>query len=50
LAPERRDPHRMLDNARIGANVPVSNLDEAGDTRAAWLKDPDGNILEIVGA
>ena len=21
-----------------------------GDTRAAWLKDPDGNILEIVGA
>jgi catechol 2,3-dioxygenase-like lactoylglutathione lyase family enzyme len=20
-----------------------------GDTRAAWLKDPDGNILEIVG-
>ena len=21
-----------------------------GDTRAAWLKDPDGNMLEIVGA
>jgi catechol 2,3-dioxygenase-like lactoylglutathione lyase family enzyme len=21
-----------------------------GDTRAAWLTDPDGNILEIVGA
>lgn len=21
-----------------------------GDTRAAWLKDPDGNILEITGA
>jgi catechol 2,3-dioxygenase-like lactoylglutathione lyase family enzyme len=21
-----------------------------GDTRGAWLKDPDGNILEIVGA
>ena len=21
-----------------------------GDTRVAWLKDPDGNILEIVGA
>jgi catechol 2,3-dioxygenase-like lactoylglutathione lyase family enzyme len=21
-----------------------------GETRAAWLKDPDGNILEIVGA
>jgi len=21
-----------------------------GNTRAAWLKDPDGNILEIVGA
>ena len=21
-----------------------------GDTRAAWFKDPDGNILEIVGA
>jgi catechol 2,3-dioxygenase-like lactoylglutathione lyase family enzyme len=21
-----------------------------GDTRAAWLKDPDGNILEIVGS
>jgi catechol 2,3-dioxygenase-like lactoylglutathione lyase family enzyme len=21
-----------------------------GDTRSAWLKDPDGNILEIVGA
>jgi catechol 2,3-dioxygenase-like lactoylglutathione lyase family enzyme len=21
-----------------------------GDTRTAWLKDPDGNILEIVGA
>ena len=21
-----------------------------GDTRAAWLKDQDGNILEIVGA
>ena len=21
-----------------------------GDTRAAWLKDPDGNVLEIVGA
>jgi catechol 2,3-dioxygenase-like lactoylglutathione lyase family enzyme len=21
-----------------------------GDTRAAWLKDPDGNILEISGA
>jgi catechol 2,3-dioxygenase-like lactoylglutathione lyase family enzyme len=20
-----------------------------GDTRAAWLKDPDGNVLEIVG-
>jgi hypothetical protein len=20
-----------------------------GETRAAWLKDPDGNILEIVG-
>jgi catechol-2,3-dioxygenase len=83
----------MLDSARIGANVPVSNLDDAisfyegklglrlfeqgegqpyarfagagetklgiktddgvaamGDTRAAWLKDPDGNILEIVGA
>jgi catechol 2,3-dioxygenase-like lactoylglutathione lyase family enzyme len=20
-----------------------------GDTRAAWLKDPDGNILEVVG-
>jgi hypothetical protein len=31
LAPERRDPHRML------------------DTRAAWLKDPDGNVLEILG-
>src|SRR6266511_4155674 len=107
----------MLADARIGANVPVSNLEEAvsfygkklglslfqrgegepyarfagagetklgvydvrsvvdvlkakgvtfeeydmpgmktedgvaamGDTRAAWLKDPDGNILEIVG-
>jgi len=136
LAPERRDPQRMLDDARIGANVPVSKLDDAisfyegklgltlfergesepyarfagvgetklavyesksagqsrhtlasfvvddvratvselqengvvfeeydmpgmktedgvatmGDTRAAWLKDPDGNILEIVGA
>ena len=21
-----------------------------GDTRSAWLKDPDGNILEIVGS
>jgi catechol 2,3-dioxygenase-like lactoylglutathione lyase family enzyme len=21
-----------------------------GDTRAAWFKDPDGNVLEIVGA
>jgi hypothetical protein len=21
-----------------------------GDTRAAWLKDPDGNVLEIVGS
>ncbi len=21
-----------------------------GDTRVAWLKDPDGNILEIAGA
>ncbi|MEX0816589.1 MAG: VOC family protein [Gaiellales bacterium] len=21
-----------------------------GDTRVAWLKDPDGNILEIVGS
>jgi predicted enzyme related to lactoylglutathione lyase len=21
-----------------------------GDTRAAWLKDPDGNILEIMGS
>ena len=20
-----------------------------GDTRTAWLKDPDGNILEIAG-
>jgi hypothetical protein len=20
-----------------------------GDTRAAWMKDPDGNILEVVG-
>ena len=58
----------MRAESRIGANVPVSNLDEAiafyerklgltlfgaatiGDTRAAWVKDRDSNILEITGA
>jgi catechol 2,3-dioxygenase-like lactoylglutathione lyase family enzyme len=29
--------------------MPEKGVVTMGDTRAAWLKDPDGNILEIVG-
>ena len=32
---------------RFGIEEGVATI---GDTRAAWLKDPDGNILEITGA
>jgi len=52
----------VLAESRIGANVPVSDVDEAIayhegrlgltllERRAAWLKDLGGNILEITGA
>jgi hypothetical protein len=52
----------VLAESRIGANVPVSDVDEAIaydegrlgltllERRAAWLKELGGKILEIAGA